>query len=162
MKKYTKWLWGISMLLVVIVGVLYSSTSIFAICDPTLESCPLDSSQPEADQSEETGATTPVIGCRNGEDCVSLINPLATSSTPNPKISQIIGNTIQVVMGLVGSITFVVFVYGGVLWLTSAGNSERIQKGLQAMLWAGIGIIVVFSSYAIITLILTTLQASPN
>ncbi len=102
-------------------------------------------------------SSTPTIGCREGQDCVSLTNPLATTD-----IKTIIGNSIGAIMGIIGSITFVVFVYGGVLWLTSAGNSERIQKGLQAMLWAGIGIIVIFSSYAIITLILNTLQASPN
>ncbi len=104
-----------------------------------------------------SASSTPASVCRTGEECVSLVNPLETSD-----IKVIIGNTIQVIMGIVGSITFVVFLYGGFLWLTSAGNSEKIQKGLQAMLWAGIGIIVVFSSYAIITLILTTLQASPN
>ncbi len=101
-------------------------------------------------------SSTPTIGCREGQDCVSLTNPLNETD-----IKKIIGNSIGVIMGIAGSITFVVFVYGGLLWLTSAGNSERIQKGLQAMLWAGIGIIVIFSSYAIITLILTTLQASP-
>lgn len=96
-------------------------------------------------------------GCREGQDCVSLVNPLGEITD----VKEIIGNTISIVMGIVGSITFVVFLYGGVLWLTSAGNSEKIQKGLQAMLWAGIGIIVIFSSYAIITLILNTLQATP-
>ncbi len=95
-------------------------------------------------------------GCRPGQDCVPLTNPLATTD-----IKVIMGNTIKVVMGIVGSITLVIFLYGGFLWLTSGGNSEKIQKGLQAMLWAGIGIIVVFSSYAIITLILTTLQQAP-
>jgi hypothetical protein len=119
----------------------------------TLEQC---ESFKQQQASQGTNSETPKIGCREGQDCVSLTNPLATTD-----IKQIIGNSIGVIMGIVGSITFVVFVYGGVLWLTSAGNSERIQKGLQAMLWAGIGIIVVFSSYAIITLILTTLQATP-
>ena len=101
-------------------------------------------------------ASNGTIGCRDGQDCVQLTNPLATTD-----IKIIIGNTIQVVMGIVGSITLIIFLYGGFLWLTSAGNSEAIQKGLQAMLWAGIGIIVVFSSYAIITLILNTLQQAP-
>ena len=109
----------------------------------------------DADISGQTGGGT--IGCREGQDCVKLTNPLSTTSIP-----KIIGNMIQVVLGIIGSITLVVFLYGGFLWLTSAGNSEKIAKGLQAMLWATIGIIVVFSSYAILTLILQTLQASPN
>lgn len=103
-----------------------------------------------------TAGNGTTIGCPEGQDCVSLTNPLGTTNIP-----EIIGKGVGVVMGLVGTIAFVVFVYGGFNWLTSAGNSEKIQKGMQAMLWAGIGIIVVFSSYAILTLILKTLEVSP-
>ncbi len=94
--------------------------------------------------------------CPEGIPCVPLENPLGTATNPNPNIPTIVGRTIKYIIGIIGSLTFVVFVYGGALWLTSAGNSDRVQKGLQAMLWAAIGIIVIFSSYAILTLILQT------
>ena len=42
------------------------------------------------------------------------------------------------------------FIYGGLLMLTSAGKSGQIQKGQQTLVWASLGILVVFSSYAIL------------
>ena len=56
---------------------------------------------------------------------------------------------------VVGSLALVMFVVGGFFYLTSAGNQERVKRGTQTMLWAAIGIAVVFSSYTILnTLIL--------
>ena len=107
---------------------------------------------PEPQTTPETPAQQNADSDNSCDDCVQLTNPIASTDIPT-----IIGNTITVVMGIIGSITFVVFVYGGFMWLTSAGSSEKIQKGVSAMVWAGIGIIVVFSSYAIITLILQSL-----
>ncbi len=107
-------------------------------------------------QRESNESVNTASNCATGQDCVSLVNPLGETD-----IKIILGNTVKVVVGIIGTIAFVVFVYGGFQWLTSAGNSEKIAKGMQAMLWAGIGIIVVFSSYAILTLILQTLQAAP-
>jgi hypothetical protein len=39
------------------------------------------------------------------------------------------------------------------MWVTAAGNPEHVKKGSQAMLWAVIGIFIIFASYAILTLV---------
>jgi hypothetical protein len=52
-----------------------------------------------------------------------------------------------------------VFVYGGVMWIISGGSAEKITKGTQAMLWAAIGMCIIFASYAIIALILQSIGA---
>ena len=69
----------------------------------------------------------------------------------------VFGNIIRALTGIMGSAALLVFVYGGVMWLISGGNAERVKAGTQAMIWAVIGIIVVFSSYAIISLVLKAL-----
>jgi hypothetical protein len=43
------------------------------------------------------------------------------------------------------------FVWGGFSWLTSGGNAEKIKKGSQTMIWAAIGVMLVLSSYIILT-----------
>lgn len=86
---------------------------------------------------------------------VALENPLQTVD-----VSIIIGNIIKGGMGVVGSITLLVFVAGGFMWLTSAGNQEQIKKGSQTMLWATIGLFIIFSSYAILNLVLGGLGAT--
>ena len=71
--------------------------------------------------------------------------------------SEFVGVIIQKGLGVIGSITLLVFVYGGFLWLTSAGSADRVQKGKSVMLWAAIGVFIIFSSYAILRTILTAL-----
>ncbi len=62
-------------------------------------------------------------------------------------------------MGIMGSLALVVFVYGGFRWLTAAGNSESIEAGTGAMVWATIGIFIIFSSYAILQLVFNAIGA---
>ncbi len=83
-----------------------------------------------------------------GTQCVNLDNPLANKSTSIPVI---IGTIIKYALGVVGSITLLMFVWGGFQWLTSAGASDKIKKGSQTMVWAAIGVALVFSSYLIVT-----------
>ncbi|MBI2436868.1 MAG: hypothetical protein HYV41_03970 [Candidatus Magasanikbacteria bacterium] len=88
-------------------------------------------------------------------DRICLENPINTDNIP-----VAFGRAIKVVTGIMGSLALLVFVYGGFMWLTAAGNPEHVKKGTQAMIWAVIGIIVVFSSYAIITLVLNAIGAT--
>src|SRR3989344_215438 len=82
-----------------------------------------------------------------------LQNPLGEMVTGedgtviNPLIKKIIDTS----LGILGAVTLIVFVIGGFLWLTSAGNEQRVDKGTKTMLYATIGILVIFSSYAILS-----------
>lgn len=100
-----------------------------------------------------TKATTGSPNCPEGSTC--LENPIGTTN-----VNQIFGNGIKVATGIMGSLALLVFVYGGFVWLTSAGNSDKVKKGTTAMVWAVIGIVVIFASYAIINLVLQGLGAS--
>ncbi len=70
--------------------------------------------------------------------------------------------------GMVVPITAAMFLYGGVLMLTSGASEERIKQGRNAIRDAIIGLGLAFLSYAIINVILGTLAfgigkaASPN
>lgn len=60
-------------------------------------------------------------------------------------------------LALVGVIIFAMFVYGGVLYITSGGNDEKIQKGKQTLTYAVIGLIIVVLAYVIISFIVNSL-----
>ena len=79
----------------------------------------------------------------------SIGNPL-TISTPQ----QLIGKIIVAILGLVGSIALIMFIYGGVTWMTAAGSEDKIKKGKNILSWAVIGMVVIFSSYAILKLVM--------
>jgi hypothetical protein len=57
-------------------------------------------------------------------------------------------------LGFSGSLALLFFVYGGIMFLISAGNQERVSKGKQILIGSTIGLIIVFSSYTIIGFVL--------
>lgn len=78
---------------------------------------------------------------------------------PAKTIPEAIGLVAKLFTGICGSLALIMFVYGGFLWLTAAGNSERIEKGKKIFIWSSVGLAIIFGSYAIITQIYKTLGA---
>lgn len=94
-------------------------------------------------------------GQDSGTVCVpNPLNPNTDAcSSNNPEYTDpriIIGNGIKTVLGIIGSVALAVFIYGGVLWLTSGGNETRIKKGKDVILWATLGLVIIFAAYAIV------------
>ncbi len=73
----------------------------------------------------------------------------ASSGLPDTPPIIIITNIINIILGLLGIITTVLIVYAGFLWLTSAGNEDKIDTAKQVISAAVIGLILVLSSYTI-------------
>jgi hypothetical protein len=61
-----------------------------------------------------------------------------------------IGNVIQGIMSIIGSIALFMFVYGGFIWTTSMGEEKRVQRGKGIMTWAVLGLAVIASAYVIV------------
>ena len=85
------------------------------------------------------------LPCKTGSGEVCLDNHLPVDSP-----QKLIGQVIKGVLGLVGSLALAMFVYGGFTWMLAAGNSTNVEKGKQILIWATIGLIVIFSSYALV------------
>lgn len=87
---------------------------------------------------------------------VSINNPIGSNDKTN--INEIIGKIIKGIMGVIGTLALVMFVFGGFMWMTSAGNSERVEKAKSIIVWNILGIIAIFSAYAIINFVLDSLK----
>ena len=83
-----------------------------------------------------------------------LTNPLGTTDAP-----ALIGTIIKSALGIVGSIALLMFIYGGFLWLTSAGSADKITKGKNVIVWAVIGLVVVFLSYTMVGFVIKSLTS---
>ena len=97
----------------------------------------------------------PVNGTQTsaGLSTVFLDNPLGTTNTPQ----ALIGRAISAILGLVGSLALIMFIYGGFLWMTSAGNPEQVKKGKETFVWAIFGLVIVFFSYALVNFVVGVL-----
>lgn len=90
--------------------------------------------------------------------CTSLSNPLCPAGSPNCVNAQsLIGRIITAIMGVVGSIALLMFVYGGLTWMTSSGSQEKVKKGRDIILWSSVGLVVVFMAYALTKFVITTI-----
>ncbi len=83
------------------------------------------------------------------EGSLKIINPL---STDDPAV--LIGEVIDTIFGVVGSLALLMFIYGGLTWMTSSGNPEMIKKGKSVIVWAVIGLVVIFTSYALVRFVI--------
>jgi cytochrome b subunit of formate dehydrogenase len=73
-------------------------------------------------------------------------------------ILQFVVNIGTFVLGISGSIILLMFFYGGMLWITARGKSEVVQQGKDTMVFATVGLIIIMSAYAGVTLLLSVLK----
>ncbi len=75
----------------------------------------------------------------------------------NVDIPTFLGKILGSVLGFTGTIFFVLVIIAGLMWMTSAGNEDRVKRAKQILIAAVIGLIIVMSAYAITSFIGTNL-----
>lgn len=70
------------------------------------------------------------------------------------EIVQLGINVTQIIFALLGSVTLGMFIYGGFVWLTSAGNAKQIEKGKDIFKNTFMGLVIIFGAWTIINLVL--------
>lgn len=68
-------------------------------------------------------------------------------------VATVIGRLIQALLTIIGSVALGMFIYGGVLFMTSAGNAEKKKKALLIMVWTSLGVVVMLTSYIIVNFV---------
>jgi hypothetical protein len=69
----------------------------------------------------------------------------ATVRTPG----EVVGSLVQVVLGFTGTVTFIIFLYGGFLWLTARGNDQQVESAKKYLRNGVIGTILVIAAFSI-------------
>lgn len=92
-----------------------------------------------------------------------LINPLAGTTEDIKKgvVVQpelLIARVVRAALSIAGILALIYFVIGGFYFLTSAGNAERVKKGRAILVWASIGLVLAFTSYAIISFLIVSFE----
>lgn len=91
---------------------------------------------------------------------VQLHNPLGIAGPS--EIPGAIGKIIGGIFGVIGALALAMFIYGGLMWMLSGGNQERVKKGRDILIWATVGIVVIFSSYVILSFVLQAISTAPG
>ncbi len=85
---------------------------------------------------------------------VRLFNPLAGAST----IVDIINRIINMIMGTVGAGALLMFVYGGITWMTAGGDAKKVGDAQTILKNSTLGILLLMFSYTIIATFFSILR----
>lgn len=97
-------------------------------------------------QGQNTGLTT----------AAGLVDPLHFNvADPSAGVKFYGGRLLGFLLSGLGALTLLVFVYAGLLWMTAAGNEEKIAKARQTILYGVLGLAAVLGSYVILNFIIT-------
>lgn len=66
----------------------------------------------------------------------------------------------QWILGIVGSLALVMFIYGGFMFLISSGSSDKVGQAKKIIVAAVIGLVIVFSSWLIIRFVTQAIGAT--
>lgn len=90
-------------------------------------------------------------------ETLSLPNPLCLGGPGTPgcinDLSTLITKITDFVLAVIGSLATLVFIYAGILYLTSAGNPAQVEKAKSAVKYAVIGIVVALLGKGLIEVI---------
>lgn len=114
--------------------------------------CPEGAAPPPEGEKKAPAAPQAPAKYEQGEVVIEIENPLGEEATSIPLI---IGRIINAALGISGSIAILMVVYGGVTWLTSGGSTDKITKGKNVLVWATIGLAVIFGAYSLVNFVIS-------
>ena len=121
-------------------------SGVFSVCVAgTVERGDCPSASPEVienTQTESSGGQPSGIDLR--AEARSL-NPMNFGD-----LSELIGRAINALMAFIGSITLVLYIFAGFLWMTAAGTKEKIVKAKSIFIWTSMGVVVMLGSYILV------------
>lgn len=105
------------------------------------------------DDSNIAPDTPPIKGTANWS-ISGMTNPVRTI-----KPAEVIGRVVRAILLIIGSIALLMFIAGGVTWMTAAGNDAKITKAKNTLVWATLGLVVIFAAYLLVKYVMEAVGA---
>ncbi len=68
-----------------------------------------------------------------------------------------IARIINVFLGILGVIFVVLIIYGGFMWMTAAGNNDKVEKAKKIISRSVIGVLIILTSYLVTWFVMSRL-----
>ncbi len=81
-----------------------------------------------------------------------------STAASNADISIKLGQAINFIFGIIGSLFLVIIIAGGIGWMTAGGNQDKVSKGRQFIVGGITGMLIIFMAYALVYVVLQALQ----
>jgi len=115
---------------------------------------PVAPSAHAADATCDSGASAGIsagLDCAQGED---------VPTTLFGGTDSIFTTIVNVLLFVIGAISVIMLIYGGIRYTTSGGNSASVTAAKNTILYAIIGLIIAFLAFAIVNWVLTSVSTA--
>ena len=82
-----------------------------------------------------------------------LAMPVLATSADVSKIQTFIQSVIQVLVTLAGLISAGFFVWGGIGYITSSGDPEKLDRAKKTIVYSAIGLVIVLGAFVLSTIV---------
>jgi hypothetical protein len=65
---------------------------------------------------------------------------------------------IKILLSFIGSLALALYIAAGIMWMTSGGNAEKIDRSKSIFVWTTLGVVVMLASYFIVNFVFTLLN----
>ncbi len=79
---------------------------------------------------------------------INVSNPIATSD-----FSILLTNFLKWILSVAGALALLMLITGGVFYITSSGNDQRVETAKKMITWTLMGLVLILASYSIIVVI---------
>jgi hypothetical protein len=94
----------------------------------------------------------PHLGLAQGD--IYGVNDLNNVNLGTKDLRTTVAGIVNIILGFLGILATLLILYGGFIWMTSQGSSDKIDKAKKIIINGVIGLIIIFSSYAIARFVL--------
>ena len=117
----------------------------------------------KGDKNKNTGTTDATgttsngkITCMDGtiKDSLNKCTEYNDTEVEGKDLTKTLQGGINLAIGVIGFIAVVVIIYGGFMYTTSAGDSNKVTKAKNAIMYGIIGLVVAMLAFAIVNFVI--------
>ena len=82
------------------------------------------------------------------------VNEVDTGGSGGEDLVESITTILNAIIGVLGLVCVVVIIVGGINYMTSAGDTEKVKKGRNTILYGLIGLVICVLAFAIVNFVI--------
>ena len=93
---------------------------------------------------------TPVPVSANAIDEACVADPTSPICADSTSVNDIVMIVVNTLLFVIGIISVIMIIIGGIMYATSSGDSGQITKAKNTILYAVIGLVIAFLAFAVV------------
>ena len=105
-------------------------------------------------------ATMPVVHAQDLNLGTNYVTNEINFATGDPREAAM--SLVKLLMTFLGIIAVIIMLYGGFIWMTAAGNEDKVDQAKKLIAAGIIGLVIILSAFLIVNFVVTNVSNALN